>query len=77
MQTSKIIEIGGVFIGAAVSLPGSQGWRFVSLDDRARAADGCTALTLQDAQVLARRAYLTSPRAYASEPREAAQNTMT
>ena len=60
MQTSKIVEIGGVFIGAAISLPESQGWRFVSAHDRTRSADGCTAPTLQDAQVMARRSFLTA-----------------
>lgn len=60
MQTSKIIEIDGVFIGAAISLPEAQGWRFVSADQRASEADGCTAPTLRDAQMLAKRAFVTS-----------------
>ena len=77
MQTSKIIEIGGVFIGAVISLPGSRGWRFVSADDRTRAADGCTALTLEDAQVLARRAFLTSGGLAQPVLRESAQNRIT
>lgn len=60
MQTSKIIEIDGVFIGAAVRLPEAQGWQFVSADWRAREADGRTAPTLYDTQMLARRAFVTS-----------------
>jgi hypothetical protein len=59
MQTSKVIEIDGVFIGAAISLPEEQGWRFVSADRRTSEADGCTALTLQDTRMLARRAFIT------------------
>jgi hypothetical protein len=62
MQTSKVIEVDGVFIGAAVRLPESQGWRFVSANERARAADGATAPTLADASLLARRAFMTARR---------------
>ena len=60
MQTSRIIEVDGVFIGAAISLPEKQGWRFVSADYRTSAADGTTAPTLADASILARRAFVTS-----------------
>lgn len=60
MQTSKIVEIDGVFVGAAVLLPDSQGWRFVAADHRADAANGCTAATLHDAQQLAKRAFFTA-----------------
>lgn len=60
MQTSKIVEVDGVFIGAAVLLPEAQGWRFVAADHRADSADGRTAPTLHDAQQLAKRAYFTS-----------------
>jgi hypothetical protein len=60
MQTSRIIEADGIFIGAAVSLPESQGWRFVSADSRAAGADGCTAPTLRDARILARRAFFSA-----------------
>jgi hypothetical protein len=60
MHTSKIVEVDGVFIGAAIMLPGSQGWRFVAADHRADAADGRTAPTLHDAQQLAKRAFFTS-----------------
>jgi hypothetical protein len=60
MQTSKIVEVDGVFIGAAVLLPEAQGWRFVAADHRAESADGRTAPTLHDAQQLAKRAFFTS-----------------
>jgi len=60
MQKSKIVEIDGVFIGAAVLLPDSQGWRFVAADHRADAANGCTAATLHDAQLMAKRAFFTA-----------------
>lgn len=56
MHTSKIVEIDGVFVGAAIRLPADQGWRFVSADTRARAADGCVVATLQEAQYMVRRA---------------------
>jgi len=60
MQSSKIIEVDGVFIGAAVRLPEGGGWRFVSADERSSAADGATAATLEDASMMARRAFVTS-----------------
>jgi hypothetical protein len=67
MQTSKIVEVDGVFIGAAVLLPESQGWRFVAADHRADAADGRTAPTLNDARQLAKKAFFTS-RSHALAP---------
>ncbi len=60
MQTSKVIEIDGVFIGAAISLPEARGWRFVSADRRTSEADGRTAPTLNDARQMARHAFFTS-----------------
>ncbi len=60
MQTSRIIEIDGVFIGAALRLTDDEGWRFVAADHRAGAADGATAATLAEAQLLARRAFIMS-----------------
>lgn len=60
MHTSKIVEVDGVFIGAAVLLPDAQGWRFVAADHRADAADGRTAPTLHDTQQIAKRAFFTS-----------------
>ena len=60
MQKSKVVEVDGVFIGAAVLLPNNKGWRFVAAHARAQEADGVTAPTLHDAQLAARRAYVTS-----------------
>jgi hypothetical protein len=60
MQTSKIVEVDGVFIGAAISLPEAKGWRFKAADHRADKADGITVPTLHDAEQLARRAYFTA-----------------
>jgi hypothetical protein len=60
MQTSKIVEVDGVFIGAAISLPESKGWLFKAADHRADKADGVTSPTLHDAQQLARRAFFTA-----------------
>ena len=59
MHTSKIIEWNGEFIGAAIMLSDTQGWRFVSANQRADGADGCTAATLGEMQALARRVFLT------------------
>ena len=60
MHTSKVIEVDGVFIGAALMLLEDQGWRFVSAHRRTSEADGCIAATLQDTRMLARRAFFTS-----------------
>jgi hypothetical protein len=60
MQKSKIVEVDGIFIGAAVLLPDAQGWRFVAADHRADDANGCTAPTLHDAEQLAKRAFFAS-----------------
>ena len=54
MQSSKIVEVDGVFVGAAIRL--TEGWQFVSADARASGADGATAATFADAQMLARQA---------------------
>ena len=60
MKNSKIIEWNGEFIGAAIMLPETQGWRFVSANQRADGANGCTAATLGEMQAVARRAFLAS-----------------
>lgn len=60
MQNSKVIEVDGIFIGAAIRLPASGGWRFVSADQRTSDADGAIAATLLDTQLLARRAFVTA-----------------
>ncbi len=60
MEKSKVVEVDGVFIGAAVLLPNNKGWRFVAAHTRAQNADGMTAPTLHDAQMAAKRAFMTS-----------------
>jgi hypothetical protein len=62
MQDSKIIEINGIFLGAAVALSDHAGWQFVAADARVGRADGLIGKTYQEAQALARLAYYTSPR---------------
>ena len=60
MQTSKVVEVDGTFIGAAILLPDSKSWRFVAAHPRAQQADGLTAPTLHETQLAARRAYMTA-----------------
>ena len=59
MQGSRVVEIDGVFIGAAVLLP-DKSWRFVATHPCAQEADGIIAPTLHDAQQAAKRAFVTS-----------------
>ena len=70
MQGSRVVEIDGVFIGAAVLLP-DKGWRFVATHPRAQEADGIIAPTLHDAQQAAKRAFVTSRLHAAGPPAEA------
>ena len=60
MQTSKVVEVDGTFIGAAILLADSQSWRFVAAHPRAQQADGLTAPTLHETQLAARRAYVSA-----------------
>ena len=53
-----MIEADGVFLGAAVSLPDAQGWRFVAANDRVGNLHGTIVPTLMDARRLARQAFL-------------------
>jgi len=64
MHTSKVIEVDGIFLGAAVMLPQSQGWRFVAADQRVVPLDGIVAETIEDTRRLARRAYQSSTPAF-------------
>jgi len=57
MQDSRVIEIEGVFLGAAVALPDDRGWRIVVADPRVRRLEGTVAPSLQDVRRLARQAY--------------------
>jgi hypothetical protein len=61
MQTSRIIEFDGVFIGAAMELPSEQGWRFVAAHPRASRADGTTSPTFEAAQSMAKHVFLLAP----------------
>jgi hypothetical protein len=58
MQDSRIIEVDGVFLGAAVALPDDQGWRFVAANDRVGQLDGRILASLSDARRLARQTFL-------------------
>jgi hypothetical protein len=57
MHTSKVIEVDGIFLGAAVMLPQDQGWRFVAANERVVPIDGNVAQTIEDTRRLARRAF--------------------
>ncbi len=58
MQNSKVVEINGIFVGAAVRQ--ASGWRFVAADPRVTLADGQVAETFREAQSLARAAFLSA-----------------
>jgi hypothetical protein len=60
MQKSKIVEVDGIFIGAAVLVSEAEGWRFVAADHRADEANGRVAPTLHEAQQLAKKAFFSS-----------------
>ncbi len=61
MQTSKIIEADGVFIGAAMELPSREGWRFVAAHPRASSADGSVFATFEDVRARAKHVFLLAP----------------
>jgi hypothetical protein len=50
MQTSHIIEVNGVFLGAAVTLGQHSGVRFVATDPRVSALDGSVLGDVQEAR---------------------------
>ncbi len=60
MQDSRVIEVDGVFLGAAVALPHAQGWRIVAADSRVHPLDGTVVATLPEVRRLARQAYQAS-----------------
>lgn len=66
MLQSHIINIDGVFVGAAVRL--EQGYRFIATDIRLEKLDQSIWPTLADVQRLARRLYLTGSLADAARP---------
>jgi hypothetical protein len=57
MLQSHIIDIDGVFVGAAIRI--DRGYRFVAIDYRLEELDSSIWPTLADVQRLARRLYLT------------------
>ena len=57
MLQSHIIDIDGVFVGAAIRI--DRGYRFVAIDFRMEEPDSTIWPTLADVQRLARRLYLT------------------
>ncbi len=59
MHDSRIIEVDGVFLGAALALPGGEGWRIVASDARVSRVDGTVAASYSEAQQVARAAFFT------------------
>ncbi len=57
MKDSKIIEVNGIFLGAAIMLRDQTGWQVVAANARVAPADGQIAATFHDASALAMRAY--------------------
>jgi hypothetical protein len=58
MQDSRVIEVDGVFVGAAVALPDAKGWRIVAADQRVGKIDGLVTASIGEAQRLAKQAIL-------------------
>jgi hypothetical protein len=63
MGDSRVLEVNGVFLGAAIALPNRQGWRLVAASDRLGRFNGCIAASWPEAQRLARQAFLMVPAA--------------
>ncbi len=59
MHDSRVIEVDGVFLGAAMALPDGEGWRIVAADVRVTRLNGTVTTSWQEAQKLARTAYFT------------------
>ena len=59
MHTSQIVQIDGVFVGTAVTLPFSNGLRFVAVDPRVDELDGSIWPTMKDIEQLTRQLFLT------------------
>jgi hypothetical protein len=70
MLQSHIIDIDGVFVGAAIRI--DRGYRFVAIDFRMEELDSTIWPTLADVQRLARRLYLTGSFAGHATPEAAA-----
>ena len=69
MLQSHIIDIDGVFVGAAIRI--DRGYRFVAIDFRLEDLDSTIWPTLADVQRLARRLYLTGSFASPTAPEPA------
>ena len=69
MLQSHIIDIDGVFVGAAIRI--DRGYRFVAIDFRLEELDSTIWPTLADVQRLARRLYLTGSFAGPTAPEPA------
>ncbi|HXA26282.1 MAG TPA: hypothetical protein VNW90_28695 [Acetobacteraceae bacterium] len=69
MLQSHIIDIDGVFVGAAIRI--DRGYRFVAIDFRLEDLDSTIWPTLADVQRLARRLYLTGSFAGPTAPEPA------
>ena len=69
MLQSHIIDIDGVFVGAAIRI--DRGYRFVAIDLRMEELDSTIWPTLADVQRLARRLYLTGSFADPATPEPA------
>jgi hypothetical protein len=69
MLQSHIIDIDGVFVGAAIRI--DRGYRFVAIDFRLEDLDSTIWPTLADVQRLARRLYLTGSFAVPTAPEPA------
>ena len=57
MHQSRIIEVDGVFLGAALGLPGAEGWRIVAADAHLARLHGTVAASLAEVRRLARQTY--------------------
>jgi hypothetical protein len=57
MADSRVIEVNGVFLGAAVALPHQAGWKFVAANDRVGPLNGRIASSLSEARLMARGAF--------------------
>ncbi len=59
MQKSQVVQINGIFVGTAVTLPFSNGLRFVAVDPRVDELDGSIWPTMKDIEHLTRQLFLT------------------
>ncbi len=57
MKDSKIIEVNGIFLGAAIMLRDKAGWQVVAANARVAPADGQIAATFDAASAIVMRAY--------------------